>query len=99
MSEAKVATESGAATTEAPGLLEQVVAATKQTEPDRAQELVKTLVEQALTAPSPLTATCRVLSTGRSPRSIRSFPPSSMQSSMIRVFCSSRAHCAGCIIW
>jgi type VI secretion system protein ImpC len=29
-------------------LLEQVVAATKQTEPDRAQELVKTLVEQAL---------------------------------------------------
>jgi len=49
MSEAKVATETGAATTEAPGLLEQVVAATKQTEPDRAQELVKTLVEQALT--------------------------------------------------
>jgi type VI secretion system protein ImpC len=31
------------------GLLEQVVAATKQTEPDRAQDLVKTLVEQALT--------------------------------------------------
>ena len=30
------------------GLLEQVVAATKQTEPDRAHELVKTLVEQAL---------------------------------------------------
>src|SRR5690349_24179473 len=30
------------------GLLEQVVAATKQTEPDRAQDLVKTLVEQAL---------------------------------------------------
>src|SRR5215207_3889372 len=30
------------------GLLEQVVSATKQTEPDRAQELVKTLVEQAL---------------------------------------------------
>ena len=30
-------------------LLDQVVAATKQTEPDRAQELVKTLVEQALT--------------------------------------------------
>ena len=29
-------------------LLDQVVAATKQTEPDRAQELVKTLVEQAL---------------------------------------------------
>jgi type VI secretion system protein ImpC len=31
------------------GLLDQVVAATKQTEPDRAQDLVKTLVEQALT--------------------------------------------------
>ena len=30
------------------GLLEQVVAATKQTEPDRAQDLVKALVEQAL---------------------------------------------------
>jgi type VI secretion system protein ImpC len=30
------------------GLLEQVVAATRQTEPDRAHELVKTLVEQAL---------------------------------------------------
>lgn len=30
-------------------LLDQVVAATKQTEPDRAQELVKTLVEQAMT--------------------------------------------------
>ena len=32
----------------ADGLLDQVVAATKQTEPDRAQELAKTLVEQAL---------------------------------------------------
>ena len=31
-----------------PELLDQVVSATKQTEPDRAQELVKTLVEQAL---------------------------------------------------
>ena len=31
------------------GLLDQVIAATKQTEPDRAQDLVKTLVEQALT--------------------------------------------------
>ena len=30
------------------GLLDQVVAATKQTAPDRAQELAKTLVEQAL---------------------------------------------------
>lgn len=49
MSETKVAPDTVAATTEAGGLLEQVVAATKQTEPDRAQELVKTLVEQALT--------------------------------------------------
>src|SRR5215831_16593508 len=49
MSETKLASETGTATAEAPGLLEQVVAATRQTEPDRAQELVKTLVEQALT--------------------------------------------------
>ena len=42
--------EAAAATTvEAVNLLDQVVAATKQTEPDRAQELVKALVEQALT--------------------------------------------------
>src|ERR1700683_1116389 len=53
MSEAKLAPEAAAATTETAagglGLLEQVVSATRQTEPDRAQELVKTLVEQALT--------------------------------------------------
>ncbi|MGH7056970.1 MAG: type VI secretion system contractile sheath domain-containing protein, partial [Acetobacteraceae bacterium] len=44
------ATDVAAATTTADGgsILDQVVAATKQTEPDRAQELVKTLVEQAL---------------------------------------------------
>lgn len=35
-------------TTDALSILDQVVAATKQTEPDRAQDLVKTLVEQAL---------------------------------------------------
>jgi type VI secretion system protein ImpC len=35
-------------TTEGVSFLDQVVAATKQTEPDRAQELVKTLVEEAL---------------------------------------------------
>jgi type VI secretion system protein ImpC len=35
-------------TTESLGLLDQVVSATKQTEPDRAQDLVKNLVEQAL---------------------------------------------------
>jgi type VI secretion system protein ImpC len=49
MSETKLAPEPGATTPEAHGLLEQVVAATRQTEPDRAQELVKTLLEQALT--------------------------------------------------
>lgn len=49
MSETKLAPEPGAVTTEASGLLDQVVAATRQTEPDRAQELVKTLLEQALT--------------------------------------------------
>ena len=49
MSETKVAPEASVTTTEDGGLLEQVVAATKQTEPDRAQELVKTLIEQALT--------------------------------------------------
>jgi type VI secretion system protein ImpC len=40
----------GATTTEegSLGLLDQVVSATKQTEPDRAQDLVKNLVEQAL---------------------------------------------------
>ena len=49
MSDAQTATQAGAATTtEGVNLLDQVVAATKQTEPDRAQELVKTLVEQAL---------------------------------------------------
>src|SRR6478736_3375035 len=38
-----------ATTTEAaPGLLDQIISNTKQTEPDRAQDLVKTLVEQAL---------------------------------------------------
>jgi type VI secretion system protein ImpC len=43
-------TEAGGSpgTTEAVGLLDQVVAATKQTAPDHAQDLVKTLVEQAL---------------------------------------------------
>src|SRR6267142_560276 len=47
---AESARQSGtAATTEAaPGLLDQIITNTKQTEPDRAQDLVKTLVEQAL---------------------------------------------------
>jgi type VI secretion system protein ImpC len=36
------------ATTQTTSLLDQVVSATKQTEPDRAQDLVKTLVQQAL---------------------------------------------------
>lgn len=41
-------TPTGSATVEELGLLDQVVAATRQTEPDHAQDLVKTLVEQAL---------------------------------------------------
>jgi type VI secretion system protein ImpC len=50
MADAKTAPESAAATTTeaAPGLLDQIITNTKQTEPDRAQDLVKTLVEQAL---------------------------------------------------
>jgi type VI secretion system protein ImpC len=50
MADAKSAPQSAAAvTTEAaPGLLDQIITNTKQTEPDRAQDLVKTLVEQAL---------------------------------------------------
>ena len=47
MSETQTAPQQGAATQQA-DLLDQVVAATKQTEPDRAQEMVKVLVEQAL---------------------------------------------------
>ncbi|MBI2737810.1 MAG: type VI secretion system contractile sheath large subunit [Rhodospirillales bacterium] len=50
MADTKSAPESAAATTTeaAPGLLDQIITNTKQTEPDRAQDLVKTLVEQAL---------------------------------------------------
>src|SRR5271165_3052438 len=51
MPETKTAAEpeaSVASTEQRVGLLDQVVAATKQTAPDRAQELAKTLVEQAL---------------------------------------------------
>src|ERR1044072_1079092 len=50
MADAKSAPEAAAATTTeaAPGLLDQILTNTKQTEPDRAQDLVKTLVEQAL---------------------------------------------------
>src|SRR2546421_12239851 len=49
MADAKSAPQAAAATTEAaPGLLDQIISNTKQTEPDRAQDLVKTLVEQAL---------------------------------------------------
>ena len=45
-------------TTEAPDLLDQVIGATRQTEPDRAQDLVKHLVEQAIEpAPSRSTGT------------------------------------------
>lgn len=50
MADAKSAPQPAAATTTeaAPGLLDQIISNTKQTEPDRAQDLVKTLVEQAL---------------------------------------------------
>ena len=48
MSESAAASSGAAATTESLGLLDQVVSATRQTEPDRAQDLVKNLVEQAL---------------------------------------------------
>ena len=71
--------------------LEQVVAATRQTEPDRAQELVKTLVEQALAGTVTFDETCRAHSTARSLRSMRSFPPSSMPSSITRASYNSKA--------
>ncbi|MQX37140.1 type VI secretion system contractile sheath large subunit [Roseospira navarrensis] len=50
MSEAEKAQGAAAETAvaDAPSLLDQAIAATKQTEPDRAQELIKTLTEQAL---------------------------------------------------
>ena len=50
MADTKSAPQAAAATTTeaAPGLLDQIITNTKQTEPDRAQDLVKTLVEQAL---------------------------------------------------
>jgi type VI secretion system protein ImpC len=49
MSGTETQTQSAATTTaEAPSFLDQVVSATKQTEPDRATDLVKNLVEQAL---------------------------------------------------
>jgi type VI secretion system protein ImpC len=49
MSQASSAPGGAATTTEGSlGLLDQVVSATKQTEPDRAKDLVKNLVEQAL---------------------------------------------------
>jgi type VI secretion system protein ImpC len=50
MSEAQTATPAAATETkESVSFLDQVVAATKQTAPDQAQDLVKNLVEQALT--------------------------------------------------
>ena len=48
MSGTAAAPSGATTTTEGLGLLDQVVSATKQTEPDRAQDLVKNLVEQAL---------------------------------------------------
>jgi type VI secretion system protein ImpC len=43
-----LSTTGAAETVESTSFLDQVVAATRQTEPDRAQELVKTLVSEAL---------------------------------------------------
>jgi type VI secretion system protein ImpC len=48
MSGTQSAASAAAETVEGVSILDQVVAATKQTEPDRAQELVKTLVQEAL---------------------------------------------------
>ena len=48
MSGSETAASPAATTLEAPGLLDQILTNTKQTEPDRAQDLVKNLVEQAL---------------------------------------------------
>jgi type VI secretion system protein ImpC len=51
MAQTQQAPEGAAQTTEAAGalsLLDQAIAATKQTEPDRAQDLLKTLTEEAL---------------------------------------------------
>jgi type VI secretion system protein ImpC len=48
MSQTLTAPETATTTTEGASFLDQVVAATRQTEPDRAQELVRTLVSEAL---------------------------------------------------
>ena len=49
MSEAQTAAQAAATpAAEGPSFLDQVVAATKQTAPDQAQDLVKNLVQQAL---------------------------------------------------
>ena len=47
-SQSETAAAGATQTGEAVSLLDQVVGATKQTEPDHAQELVKTLVQEAL---------------------------------------------------
>jgi type VI secretion system protein ImpC len=48
MSQAQTQPETAVTSLDSINLLDQVVAATRQTEPDRAQELVKTLVQQAM---------------------------------------------------
>ena len=48
MSETARTSAAGAAEAASPGLLDQILTNTKQTEPDRAQDLVQALVEQAL---------------------------------------------------
>ena len=90
-----------ATTTEAaPGLLDQILAATKQTEPDRAQDLVKTLVEQALagtvTFDRNLTRTFDKADRGDRRQDVRS---SSTRSCTTRSSSSSKAAGAGCTTW
>ena len=87
-------------TTEAaPGLLDQIITNTKQTEPDRAQDLVKTLVEQALAGTVTFDATSRGRSTRPSRRSTPSCPSSSTRSCTTRSSSSSKAAGAACTTW
>lgn len=60
-----------------PGLLDQVVAATKQTERDRAQELIRALTEEALRGTVTLTRPFRPRWNGRSRKSTAACPTSS----------------------
>ena len=100
MSDAQTATPAAATeTTEGPSFLDQVVAATKQTAPDQAQDLVKTLVEEALTG----TVTFDKNLTRTFDRAIAaidaSCPSSSPRSCTTRSSRSWKAPGAGCTTW